>query len=213
MKKILLSFLLTGSLWAADLPGGYELNEDTRSPDGRYALLYPEGSSDKEPPNLLVQLKPYKVLAEIRPGVPQGATMEVSTTWSGNSTVAVHQYRSWGLAGLWVYELDGDAVKRVHSILDAVRKVFQKDFQERVHKKYPDETETIIFVSGEGEENPVPEFEFKGRKVVLNLFADNKPNLAPGVHWHATLKGVWNLDTGKLEDVVLSPGEIEIRGE
>ena len=238
MKKLLLSFLLAGSLWAADLPEGYELNEDTRSPDGRYGLLYPDGPNDKELPNLLVQLKPYKVLAEIRPGVPQGATMEVSTTWSGNSTVAVHQFRQWGLTGLWVYELDGATVKRVHSVLDAVRKVFQKDFQERVLKKYPKETETIIFVSGEGEEhqrdsatdrgpdegvagrqpersgvNPVPEFAFKGRKLVLNLFADNKPNLAPGVHWYATLKGAWNLDTGKLEDVVLTPGEVEIRGE
>jgi len=213
MKKLLLSFLLAGSLCAADLPEGYELPEDTQSPDGRYALLYPEGSSDKNPPNLLVQLKPYKVLAEIRPGVPRGATLEVFTTWSGNETVAVHQFRKWGLVGLWVYELDGDKVKRVHPVLEEVRKVFRKDFQERVRKKYPKEEETIIFVSGEGEENPVPEFEFKGRKLALNFFADNKPNLAPGVHWNATLKADWNLDTGKLENSKLTPGVVEIRGE
>jgi hypothetical protein len=214
MKKILMAFLLlAGCVFAADIPDGYELQVDTRSPDGRYALLYPDGSSEKDPPNLLVQLNPYKVLAEIRPGVPKGATLEVFTTWSGSSTVAIHQFRKWGLVGLWVYELEGDKVKRVHPVLDEVRKVFKKDFQERVRKKYPKEPETIIFVSGEGDENPVPEFEFKGRKLVLNFFADNKPNLASGVHWNATFKGEWNLDLGKLENAKLIPGEVEIRGD
>jgi hypothetical protein len=211
MKALLAIFLLTGSLVAADLPVGYELHEDTRSPDGRYALLYPDGSDGKERPNLLVQVKPYKVLAEIRPGVPRGATMDVFPTWHGNSTVAIHQFRQWGLAGLWVYELDGDTVKRVHPVLEEARKFFQKDFQNRVLKKYPKEPETIILVSGEGEEDPVPEFEFKGRKLVLHLFAANKPNLAPGVHWSATLKGAWDLDAGKLEKVRLTPGKVEVR--
>lgn len=198
----------------AGIPDGYEIGEDTASPDGRYALLYPtSGSNAKDPPNLLVQLKPYKVLAEIRPGVPKGATMDVFTTWSGNDTVAIHQFRKWGLVGLWVYELESDKVKRVHPVLDEARKIFRKDFRERFLKKYPKEEETIIFVSSEGEENPVPEFEFKGRKLRLNLYADNKPNLAPGPHWSATLKGAWNLDTGKLENVEFQPGKIEIRKE
>lgn len=214
MKRLLASLLLlAGALSAADIPDGYELHDDTRSPDGTYALLYPEVSSENDPPNLLVQLKPYKVLAEIRPGVPRGATMDVFTAWSGNNTVAVHQFRKWGLVGLWVYELEGDKVKRVHPVLDEVRKVFKKDFQERVQKKYPKEPETIILVSGEGEEDPVPAFEFKGRRLVLNFFADNKPNLAPGVHWNATFQGEWNLDAGKLENGKLTPGQLEVRGD
>jgi hypothetical protein len=212
MKKLLtLSLLLAGSLFAADIPDGYELYDDARSPDGTYALLYPDVSSEKEPPNLLVQLKPYKVLAEIRPGVPRGATMDVFPVWSGTDTVAIRQFRKWGLVGLQVYELDGDKVKRVHPVLDEVRKVFKKDFADRVRKKYPKEEETIIFVSGEGEEDPVPVFEFKGRKLILNFFADNKPNLAPGVHWNATFEGEWNLDTGKLENAKLTPGQLEVR--
>lgn len=212
MKKLLAIFLLLAvSLVAADIPEGYELYDDARSPNGDYALLYPDRSSEKEPPNLLVQLKPYKVLAEIRPGVPRGATMDVFPTWSGNNTVAIRQFRKWGLVGLWVYELEGDKVKRVHPVLDEVRKVFKKDFADRVRKKYPKEQETIIFVSGEGEEDPVPAFEFKGRKLILNFFADNKPNLAPGVHWNATFAGEWNLDTGKLENAKLTPGELEMR--
>lgn len=214
----LLAVLLTVFAAAyAGVPEGYEIGEETRSPDGRYALLYPDrgavnaAKDGEEPPNLLVQLAPFKILTEIRPGVPQGATMEVFAEWSGPSTVAIHQFRKWGLAGLWVYELDGDRVARVHSVLDETRKIFRKDIRERLLKKYPQEAETIIFVSDEGGENPAPDFAFRGRKLDLNLFADNKPNLAPGPHWTARLKATWDLDTGRFEKIDFRPGEIEVR--
>lgn len=211
-----LAFLLAAwitTAWAG-LPDGYEMGEETRSPDGRYALLYPDRNvADKAPPNLLVQLDPYKVLAEIRPGVPQGATMEVSAEWSGNSTVAIPQYRQWGLTGLWVYELEGDKVTRVHPVLDEARKIFRRDIQERLLKKYPQEAETILFVSGEDAASRSADFTFRGRKLTLDLFADNKPNLAPGPHWTARLKAVWNLDSGKFEEIEFLPGKIEVRQE
>jgi hypothetical protein len=210
MRALWTVFLLVGVLRASDFPEGYELNDDTRSPDGRYALLYPDGPNEKERPNLLVQLNPFKVLAEIRPGVPLNATQSVSATWNGPSVAAIHQSRRWGLVGLWVYELDGDKVKRVHPVLEEVRKVFQKDFQERVHPKFPEEPETLIFVSDE-DDNSEADFVFKDRKLALNLCADNKPNLAPGVHWSAGLKADWNLDAGELENVRLTRGPVEWR--
>jgi hypothetical protein len=210
-----LAFFLTAFAVASwgGLPAGYEVGEATRSPDGRYALLYPvrDAVEDRERPNLLVQLEPYKVLAEIVPGVPQGATMAVSSEWNGTAMVAISQVRRWGLAGLWIYELDGDKVARVHAVLEEARKIFRQDFQERLLKKFPDETETIIFVSGEGEETPVPEFAFRGRKLHLDLVADNKPNLAPGPHWTARLEAVWDLDRGRFEKTRLHRGKIEMR--
>lgn len=210
IRLITLGLFLLAEAAFAKLPAGYEIGEDSRSPDGRYALLYPTSPEGKAP-NLLVQLNPFKTLAEIRPGAPQGATMDVIAEWSGNSTVAVYQFRQWGLVGLWVYDLEGDRVVKVHPVLDEARKIFRQDIRERLLKKYPKEAETIIFVSSEGEENPVPEFSFRGRKLVLNLFADNKPNMAAGPHWSATLKAVWNLDTGKFEKTRLIPGPVEVR--
>lgn len=206
-----LVILLAATTAWAGLPTGYEIGDETRSPDGRYALLYPTGPADQFPPNLLVQLKPYKVLAEIRPGVPQGATMEVAAEWSGNSTVAIHQSRQWGLVGLWVYELEQDRVTRVHPVLDEARKIFRRDMRERLLKKYPRESETILFVSGEDADSP--DFAFRGRQLAVNLFADNKPNLAPGPHWTARLKAVWNLDSGKFEEIAFRPGKTEVRPE
>lgn len=54
------------------------------------------------------------------------------------------------------------------------RKYFARDFHERFLKKYPKELDNFTFVSDENEERGVQEMEFKGRKLLLNLFADNK---------------------------------------
>ena len=47
----------------------------------------------------------------------------------------------------------------------------------------------------------------------MKLYAENKPNLAPGPIWSAELHGIWNLDTAKFEKVDFKPGEIGIRKE
>jgi len=45
----------------------------------------------------------------------------------------------------------------------------------------------------------------------LNIFAENKPNLAPGPVWSAELQAVWDLDKAKFDKVDFRPGEISIR--
>lgn len=213
VRGVSLMAVLFANLACGGMPGGYEVGDEPLSPDGRYALLYPrrEEVGEKETPNLLVQLEPFRILDRISPGVPQGATMKVTTEWNGSGLVAVAQFRRWGLAGLWVYELDDGQVTRRHPVLEEARKIFHRDLQERLLKKFPDEAGTMIFVSDEGEENPVPEFAFRGRKLDLNLFADNKPNGAPGPHWTARLRAVWDCERGRFEQIRFLPGEIEIR--
>ena len=78
-------------------------------------------------------------------------------------------------------------------------------------KKYPKESDSYTFVSDENLERGVQEMEFKGRKLLLNLSADNKPNLAGGPHWTAELHAVWNLDTAKFEKIDFQPGKISVR--
>ena len=74
-------------------------------------------------------------------------------------------------------------------------------------KKYPKEFDSYTFVS----DSRVKELEFKDHKLLLDILADNKPNLAAGPHWTAELRGVWNLDTGKFDKVDFRPGKISIR--
>ena len=83
---------------------------------------------------------------------------------------------------------------------------------ERFLSKYPDEKGSgVIFVSKSEGPDSKPELEFKGHKMLLNLFADNKPNLSVTPHWTASLHAVWNLDTAELENVEFRPGPIEER--
>lgn len=168
--------------------------------------------SEHYPPNLLVRLKPYAVLAKLnKEGVPSNANLEVNATWEGNSTVAIWEYHRWGLAGLTIYEIENDQVMRVHHIFDEAKKIFERDIRSRLLKKYPKESDAVTITSGENKSDQRPDFKFDGRKVLLYLEAANKPNLAPGATWGGELDAVWNLDTGKFEKVHFHPEEIGFR--
>ncbi|MFZ1221414.1 MAG: hypothetical protein WAO00_19140, partial [Chthoniobacterales bacterium] len=198
------------------IPEGYELGEESVSPDGRFALLYPVVDSETGVqsglPNVLARLKPHAVLRQIwEESVPRGRRNEPRALWENNSVVAIWIAAKWGSSDLWIYEIENDKVKRVHSVFAEARKYFDRDFKSRFLKKYPKESDGFTFVSDGNDERGVREIEFKGRQVLLNLFADNKPNLAGGPHWTAELHAVWNLDTAKFEKVDFKPGEISNR--
>jgi hypothetical protein len=199
----------------AKIPEGYEVGEKSLSPNGRFAILYPIRGDDSAelPPNLLVCLKPYSVLTRIgtEGGRWQGARGQPLAKWNGNSMVAIWVAARWGMEDLAIYEIEADEIKRIQPVWRAVYALFDRDFRERFLSKYPDEKGSgVIFVSQSGP-NSKPEFEFKGRKMLLNLFADNKPNLSITPHWTASLHAVWNLDTAELENVDFRPGPIEER--
>jgi hypothetical protein len=219
---------------ASEIPKGYEIcenesshrrvaglpeaeeNEKAISRDGRLAMICPlrdtADANDKYPPNLLVRLKPYAVLAKLnKEGVPSNANLEINATWEDDSTVAIWEYYRWGIVDLTIYEIDNDKVKRVHHVLDEARKIFERDIRTRLLKKYPKEYDSITFLSDEDKTKEAPDFKFDGRKVQIYLAADNKPNLAPGPHWTAELQAVWNLNTGKFEKVDFQPGEVTVR--
>jgi hypothetical protein len=200
----------------SEIPRGYELGKESVSPNGRFALLYPVQNTDTlevaAVPNVLVRLKPYAVLKEIGDdNVPLGRRGEPRAQWGSNSVVAISIAAKWGTSDLWIYEIENDRVKRVHPVFKEARKYFDRDFKQRFLKKYPQESDSFTFVAEGNGPTGVPEVEFKGRKVSLNLFADNKPNLAGGPHWTAELHAVWNLDTGKFDKVDFKPGEISDR--
>jgi hypothetical protein len=203
---------------AADIPKGYEAGEKSLSPNGRFAILYPIRGDDSAelPPNLLVCLKPYSVLTQIgtEGGRWQGARGQPLAKWNGNSIVAIWVAARWGMEDLAIYEIEADEIKQIQPVWRQVRILFDRDFRERFLSKYPDEKGSgVIFVSQNDVTAGKPEFEFKGRKMLLNLFADNKPNLSTTPHWTASLHAVWNLDKVDFDKVDFRPGPIELRPE
>ena len=201
----------------AVIPKGYEIGQKSLSPNGRFAILYPIRGDDETaelPPNLLVCLKPYSVLTRIgtEGGRWQGARDEPLAKWNGNSIAAIWFAARWGMKDLTIYEIEADQIKRVQPVWRRVWLLFNEDFRKRFLSKYPDEKGSgIIFVSKHEGSDLKPEFEFKGHKMLLNLFADNKPNLSITPHWTASLHAVWNLDTAELENIDFRPGPIEER--
>ena len=196
------------------IPKEYEVGEDTISPDGRFAILYEvrDQDSNVDPglPNLLVRLKPYEVLKEIESGdgvTFQGGRGAAGARWGGNDWVAVWHQRKWGNEDLVVYQITNDKIKREEKIWPEVVKYFDRDFKARFLKKYPGE-DGYTFVS---DEDRGKEIEFKDHKLILNIFAENKPNLAPGLVWSAELHAIWGLDKAKFDKVDFTPGEISVR--
>jgi hypothetical protein len=198
------------------VPKEYEVGEDTISPDGRFAILYPvrnEESDASLPSNVLVRLKPYAVLKEVESedgyggGYWRGMRGEPRAKWNGNSTVVIWHAHKWGDEDFAVYEIENDQVKRVQKIWLEVVKYFDRDFHVRFLKKYPNESDSYTFVNDPN----MKEIEFKDHKLLLNIFADNKPNLAGGPHWTAEFHGVWDIDKAKFDKVDFRPSKIEVR--
>jgi len=196
----------------SEIPKGYEVGEQTISPDGRFALVYPMQDPDTlevaQLPNLLVRLKPYKVLLEIDESVPLGRRGAPAADWNGNEFVAVWRQMKWGDEDLVVYQIANDKIKRAEKIWPEVVKYFDRDFHQRFLKKYPKESDSYTFVA---DNSDVKSFEFKDHKLLLNISAENKPNLAPGPVWSAELHAVWDLDKAKFDKVDFKPGEISVR--
>ncbi len=196
-----------------EVPKQYEVGEDTISPDRRFAILYPvrDEKSNEGPsfPNLLVRLTPYEVIKKFDVD-PAWKDMRGAPTakWDGNQFVAIWRQMKWGNEDLVVYELANDKIKREEKIWPEVVKYFDRDFHQRFLKKYSKESDNYTFVAGDSE---VKSFEFKDHKLLLNISAENKPNLAPGPVWSAELHGVWDLDKAKFDKVDFKPGKISVR--
>src|SRR5258708_30853770 len=94
------------------------------SREGRFPVLSRVGKkkNDKKkgppyPPNLLVRLNPYALLAKVRtPGLPVGWRNTLNAEWNGNDVVAVWENAKWGIADLSVYEIANDKLKRTHPV-------------------------------------------------------------------------------------------------
>ncbi len=198
-----------------EVPKEYEIGESTVSPDKRFAILYEvrDEDSNVDPglPNLLVRLKPYAVLKEIETddGVTwKGGRGAADAKWNGNDWVAVWHHRKWGDEDLVVYQIANDKIIREDKIWPEVVKYFDRDWQRRYLKKYPKEEDSYTF---RADDPDVVTFEFKDHKLLLNIFAENRPNLAPGPHWSAELHAIWDLDKAKFDKVDFRPGKISIR--
>src|SRR5213592_4410764 len=148
-----------------EVPKEYEVGEDTVSPDGRFAILYPVRDEDSNQgpsfPNVLVRLKPYEVIKELDVDPAwKGMRGEPKAIWGGNEFVAIWKQMKWGKEDLVVYEIANDKIKREETkIWPEVVKYFDRDWKDRFLKKYPKEADDRYFFMSDNSE--FKDFEFK----------------------------------------------------
>src|SRR6476646_7317758 len=163
-----------------EVPKQYDVGEDTISPDGRFAILYPvrDESSNEGPsfPNVLVRLKPYEVIKELDVDPAwKGMRGAPAAKWGVNQFVAIWREMKWGNEDLVVYELANDKIKREEKkIWPEVVKYFDRDWKNRFLKKYPKEANDRYFFTSD--DSQFKNFEFNGDTLSLDIRAENNPN-------------------------------------
>src|SRR4051812_15800690 len=86
---------------AGGIPKGYAVGDESISPNGRFAILYPIRAEENAelPPNLLVCLSPYAIVTRVGDdyGRSLGERGGPVAKWNGNSMVAIFTARKWGM--------------------------------------------------------------------------------------------------------------------
>jgi hypothetical protein len=165
----------------ADIPKGYEIGEKSLSPNGRFAILYPIREDDT---------------AELPPNLlvclkPYSVLTRIGTEggrWQSARGEPLAKWNGNSMVAIWFAARWGMKDLAIYEI--------EADQIERVQPVW-----RRVWLL----------FDEDFRKRLLNLFADNKPNLSVTPHWTASLHAVWNLDTAELEDIDFRPGPIEER--
>ena len=82
--------------------------------------------------------------------------------------------------------------------------------EEPVFEEIPKGSERSLLLFS-SDDSQFKNFEFNGDTLLLDIRAENNPNLSPGPIWSAELRAVWNLKSSKFTKVDFKPGEIGVR--
>ena len=188
----LVAMLFAKTLVAEDWPKGYELYEDTQSPDERYGILVAtaeafENSEAEEEPNYFVDLKNHQLLGKIK-GADYFAGQNhrsLKTVWADDSTWCVAQYDS---------RFGFDVI----SILEPKASSFvQTDIGEKIYKTLAG----ALKAKGHDDEeagDAMPYYRFDGRKLLVRALSTNDPKeLNPKHGRYAFFSGSYDVKSKK----------------
>src|SRR3954471_15160110 len=208
-----LALNLGGVLWAEEddqkdsaegLPDEYAKHylfaKSTLSPDEKFAVIYPtlEFFEAKQAKDLLVALKPFKVLATLpmeEPYFDHQSNGGVGADWSGDGSKALITFDAkWGPADVFLIELADGELKRMTDLLAKTRELLRPNFRAAKPKPvaYNDELE-FIFLEEEG--GPC---QFDGDGVVrVYTRATNDPKGDEKRFWRVLVDAKWDIAQAK----------------
>jgi len=225
LRMVLLLFVLTlsggGNAWAeeeteedsaAGLPPEYAKNylvaRSTMSRDEKFAVIYPtlEFSDSKEAKDLLVALKPFRVLAPLPTEYPYFQNEShggVGADWSGDgSAVLITLNSKWGPGDVFLVELSGGNVKRITNLLEKLRDLLRPNF--RATKPKPEAYNDVNEFVFEEEEGGACNFAGKGL-VKIYTKATNDPKGMSKRPWRVLVKAEWDIAQAKFVSQKVTP--------
>jgi hypothetical protein len=222
---VLLLFVLTlsggGNAWAEEEPEGdsaaelppeyaknYLLARGTMSPDEKFAVIYPtlDFSESKEAKDLLVALKPFRVLAPLPTEYPYFQNKNhgaLGADWSSDGSAALITLDiKWGPGDVFLVEFSGDTVKRITNLLEKVRELLRPKFRAAKPKpeSYNDRNDFIF----EQEEGGACNFE-GNRLVKIYTKATNDPKDLSKRPWRVLVKAEWDIAQAKFVSQKITP--------
>jgi uncharacterized protein YecT (DUF1311 family) len=117
LLALVAALVFTLSARALDWPKGYEIADDTDSPDGHYSILAPgrDAADEEAGNNFLVDPKAHKVLGKIVNAsyLPGRSRQGVSANWSDDSRQCVVQFDERdGIYSVAILETKGESLRQ-----------------------------------------------------------------------------------------------------
>jgi hypothetical protein len=196
----------------AGLPGEYAKNymvaRSTMSPDEKFAVIYPtlDFSESKEAKDLLVALKPFRVLAPLPTEYPYFQNKNhgaLGADWSSDGSAALITIDiKWGPGDIFLVEFSGGEVKRMTNLLEKVRELLRPKFRAAKPKPeaYNDRNDFIF----EEEEGGACQFAPNGR-VKIYTKATNDPKDLSKRPWRVLVVAEWDIAQAKFVSQKITP--------
>jgi hypothetical protein len=188
----------------------YMISRSSMSRDEKFALIYPtrEFSESKEARNLLVALKPFRVLETLptrEPYFDGKSNSSLGAEWSEDGTmVLITLDMKWGPADVWLVELSDDKVKRMTNLLDKARELLRPKFRAAKLKPYNSTTE-FIFLQEEGGACMFDE----NRQVRVYCRVTNDPKGVSKRPWRVVIDAMWDVGQAKFVSQKIRPATKE----
>lgn len=196
---------------SAGLPKPYAnthfIASNTVSPDQKMAVIYPK-EDDEKSKDILVSLKPFKILAELDTKWPYFAHQSnsgISAQWApDNSVVLVTLESKWGPGDMFLYEMRDGKVTRTTNLLSKINELLKPDYDKAKPEPYNDQIDFILdddmVEQGRGDsDRPAPQCTLNGSSTVqVKAGATTDPKHIGGIKaWDAKFDGTWDIAQAK----------------
>jgi hypothetical protein len=181
----------------------YLIAPDSRSPGGKFAVIYPKAKLCGDDPkkwaangckDYLVALQPFQVLTALDTDWPEFENKNhggMHTTWSKDgSAVLVTLDEKWGPNDIFLYEISNGKLSRSTNLLKKMRDPLAADCKKALPER-ADDCSALIFEP----EDDAPVCQFAGSSEVrIRVMATTDPKETPGrKEWDGTAEATWDI--------------------